>query len=74
MTLWPEHRVPDTATPLLLLRQKALRLWNDDQHPILVHCSAGVGRTGMFIALDMVLEQANREGLVDIPGIVNRLR
>ena len=74
MTSWPDHGVPDSATPLLLLRQRALRSWNDAQRPILVHCSAGVGRTGTFIALDMALEQADREGVVDIPGIVNRLR
>ena len=74
MTSWPDHGVPDSPTPLLLMRQKALRSWNNSQHPILVHCSAGVGRTGTFIAIDMALEQSDREELVDIPGIVNRLR
>ena len=74
MTSWPDHGVPDSATPLLLLRQKALRSWNNSQHPMLVHCSAGVGRTGTFIAIDMALEQSSRERLIDIPGIVNRLR
>ena len=39
-----------------------------------MHCSAGVGCTGTFISLDMALEQADKEGLVDIAGIVNRLR
>ena len=42
--------------------------------PILVHCSAGVGRSGTFIALDIALEQANKDNFVDIPGIINRLR
>ena len=45
-----------------------------DKGPILVHCSAGVGRTGTFIAVDMALEQAEKERKVDIAGIVNRLR
>ena len=74
MTSWPDHGVPDSATPLLLLRQKALRSWNNSQHPILVHCSAGVGRTGTFIAIDVTLEQVDGEGVIDIPGIINRLR
>ena len=74
MISWPDYGVPDSATSLLLLRQKALRSWNNSQHPILVHCSAGVGRTGTFIAIDMALEQVERGGTVDIPGVVNRLR
>ena len=36
--------------------------------------SAGVGRTGTFIAIDIALEQARKEDVVDINGIVNRMR
>ena len=42
--------------------------------PLLVHCSAGVGRTGTFITVDIALEQAEKERKVDIAGIVTRLR
>ena len=38
------------------------------------HCSAGVGRTGTFITIDTVLEQAKKEGVVDIAGVINKLR
>ena len=48
--------------------------WSPSKGPILVHCSAGVGRTGTFIAMDIALEQAKSEGVVDIIGIVNRVR
>ena len=36
--------------------------------------SAGVGRTGTFITIDMVLQQIENEGIIDIPKIINGLR
>ena len=40
----------------------------------LTACSAGVGRTGTLIAIDMALEQAAQENVVDIPAIVTKMR
>ena len=37
-------------------------------------CSAGVGRSGTLIAIDMVLEQAAQKSVVDIPAIVTKMR
>ena len=74
LTSWPDHGVPDYATPLMSLHKQVMATWSPSKGPILVHCSAGVGRTGTFIAIDIALEQAKREGVVDIAGIVNRLR
>ena len=56
------------------LHKQVMANWCSSKGPILVHCSAGVGRTGTFIAVDIALEQAKKEGVVDIAGIVNRLR
>ena len=58
----------------MTLNRRVMNSWSKDKGPILVHCSAGVGRTGTFIAVDMALEQAEKERKVDIAGIVNRLR
>ena len=40
----------------------------------MVSCSAGVGRTGTFITIDHVLEQVEKEGVVDIAGVINKIR
>ena len=41
---------------------------------ILILCSAGVGRTGTFIAIDTILEQVKREGIVDVSGVITKMR
>ena len=58
----------------MTLNRRVMKAWRKDKGPIIVHCSAGVGRTGTFITVDMALEQAEKEGKIDIAGIVCRLR
>ena len=58
----------------MTIHKRVTNTWSPSKGPILVHCSAGVGRTGTFIAVDIALEQARRERVVDIAGIINRLR
>ena len=74
LTSWPDQGVPDYATSFMSLYKRVINDWSLSKGTILVHCSAGVGRTGTFIAIDIALEQAKREGVVDIAGVVNRLR
>ena len=58
----------------MTIHKQVTNTWSPSKGPILVHCSAGVGRTGTFIAVDIALEQASKEGVVDIAGIINRIR
>ncbi|XP_019855327.1 PREDICTED: receptor-type tyrosine-protein phosphatase F-like isoform X2 [Amphimedon queenslandica] len=74
LTTWPDQGVPDYATSLMTLYKRVMNTWSPSQGPILVHCSAGIGRTGIFIAIDLALEQAKKEGVIDFAGIINRLR
>ena len=71
---WPDHGIPDSVSPFMTLSRRVTNWWCKQKGPIVVHCSAGVGRTGSYIAIDIALEQANKEGIVDISGIINRLR
>ena len=40
----------------------------------LLYCSAGVGRTGKFIAIDIILEQVEKEKKVDVSGVITKMR
>ena len=45
-----------------------------EPRPLLVHCSAGVGRTGAFIVLDSMMERMKSEDTLNIYEFVNHLR
>ena len=69
---WPDHGVPDTADPLLEMMHFA-EDWEGSAeaigHPWTVHCSAGIGRTGAFLAIDLgvrKLEQGEEINVIDI--------
>ncbi|XP_062374632.1 receptor-type tyrosine-protein phosphatase beta [Sardina pilchardus] len=75
-TVWPDHGVPET-TQSLIQYVRTVRDYIDrvpTSGPTVVHCSAGVGRTGTFIALDRALQQLDGRGTVDIYGCVFDLR
>ncbi|XP_029379134.1 receptor-type tyrosine-protein phosphatase beta-like isoform X3 [Echeneis naucrates] len=75
-TAWPDHGVPET-TELLISFRHLVREHMDQysrHSPTVVHCSAGVGRTGTFISIDRMLFQIERDNVVDVFGIVYDLR
>jgi len=65
--------VPNKSTSLLQFVRRSAQL-NEDNQPIVVHCSAGSGRSGCFIVLDWMLRMADHEGLLDIYNTVKELR
>ncbi|CAL1543398.1 unnamed protein product [Lymnaea stagnalis] len=71
-TAWPDHGVPDTALPLLKLLQ-LIHLFEQGSAPV-VHCSAGIGRTGTLIAIDAALAAIEHGDEFDLLGIVCNLR
>lgn len=73
-TSWPDHGVPEDPHLLLKLRRRVNAFSNFFSGPILVHCSAGVGRTGTYIGIDAMLEGLEAEGRVDVYGYVVKLR
>ncbi|XP_045400290.1 receptor-type tyrosine-protein phosphatase kappa isoform X3 [Lemur catta] len=73
-TGWPDHGVPYHATGLLSFIRRVKLSNPPSAGPIVVHCSAGAGRTGCYIVIDIMLDMAEREGVVDIYNCVKALR
>ncbi|NXG79722.1 PTPRJ phosphatase, partial [Baryphthengus martii] len=75
-TSWPDHGVPETTDLLINFRHLVHEYssQNPIDSPTLVHCSAGVGRTGTFIAIDRLIQQIEMENTVDVYGVVYDLR
>ncbi|KAM4619469.1 tyrosine-protein phosphatase non-receptor type 5 [Polymixia lowei] len=76
-TSWPDQKTPDKAPPLLELVQEVERAREEappTSGPVIVHCSAGIGRTGCFIATSILCKQLRTEGVVDILRATCQLR
>ncbi|XP_038636399.1 receptor-type tyrosine-protein phosphatase beta isoform X1 [Scyliorhinus canicula] len=75
-TVWPDHGVPETAQSLIQFVRTVRDYINrtPNSGPTVIHCSAGVGRTGTFIALDRILQHLESKDSVDIYGTVYDLR
>ncbi|XP_051859128.1 tyrosine-protein phosphatase Lar isoform X1 [Drosophila sulfurigaster albostrigata] len=73
-TAWPDHGVPDHPAPFLQFLRRCRALTPPESGPVVVHCSAGVGRTGCYIVIDSMLERMKHEKIIDIYGHVTCLR
>ena len=74
-TAWPDHGVPENVMSLISFIRYVRKMFPTSlDHPLLVHCSAGVGRSGTFITLDMMMQQMKAEGTLNVHQCVRNLR
>ncbi|CAC5365516.1 PTPRM [Mytilus coruscus] len=73
-TAWPDHGTPDPLY-LVLFHKHVISDHSDvESGKLLVHCSAGIGRTGTYIGLDALYEEGRITGCVDIVKFVKKMR
>nr|XP_022315010.1 uncharacterized protein LOC111119286 isoform X2 [Crassostrea virginica] len=73
-TAWPDKGVPRNVTSIVNFRNKVLNYDVKMKGPKIIHCSAGVGRTGTYMALDYLIQQGERHGGVDVINCVASMR
>ncbi|XP_072305708.1 tyrosine-protein phosphatase non-receptor type 11b isoform X1 [Eucyclogobius newberryi] len=76
---WPDHGVPNEPGGVLWFLEEVNRTQSSmpTAGPIVVHCSAGIGRTGTIIVIDILIDIINRQGLdcdIDIPKTIQWVR
>lgn len=72
---WPDHGAPKATKPVTdMLTAVKARSAGGSAHPWVVHCSAGIGRTGTFIGVDMGMQQINTTGTTSVKDLIAAMR
>ncbi|XP_061180592.1 receptor-type tyrosine-protein phosphatase kappa-like [Saccostrea echinata] len=71
-TAWPDHGTPEEIG-LVQFHRAVTKKWKSES-PLLVHCSAGVGRTGTYIGLNVLLQQGRQTGRINVFEFVKQMR
>ena len=72
--VWKDFQAPEHATGILRFLRRLNEDYSTDRGPILIHCSAGVGRTGTLVAIDHMIQQVEDEGCISVFNTVCDLR
>uniref|UniRef100_K1R1S9 protein-tyrosine-phosphatase n=1 Tax=Magallana gigas TaxID=29159 RepID=K1R1S9_MAGGI len=73
-TTWPDHGTPDPLSLVVFHSHVMRTMTNRNKSQILVHCSAGIGRTGTYIALDALYKAGKASGKINVAEFVKIMR
>ncbi|CAH8668393.1 unnamed protein product [Dicrocoelium dendriticum] len=73
-TDWRDFDVPSSPLPVLKFIEASVTHWSLEDGPIVVHCSAGVGRTGTYICIESLIRQLQAEQVVTIRSLLEHIR
>jgi len=71
---WPDYGVPQDTIQVPIMLEEARQWSRQKGQPWVVHCSAGVGRTGTFIGIDIGMDRLKSTGHANVVNIVREMR